>query len=322
MRPKAPSNGGHLLRIHAVAELTGVPEATLRAWERRYGIPVPLRSPSGYRLFGPREIDQVREMRRLCDAGVSAAEAADVVRTAPGGMDRPPTPTSPGPLDELEASASALVEAVVRFDDAALERALDRATALGPPVEVLHRVLKPALVSIGALWESGAISVAQEHLASHRIGTVMREALRLLPGSSSERQVLLACFADDEHELGLIGVAIQLSSWGFRPVLLGPRTPPSAVRFAVDKIAPCVVGLSLTVAPSPARLRELCDDYASACGSVPWLVGGAAGQAAGSFVTERGGILVPNTPEALRRVMSEVVPGSLKRVKPRKKSAS
>ena len=39
-------------RIHVVAEMTGIPAATLRAWERRYGIPSPERTASGYRLYG------------------------------------------------------------------------------------------------------------------------------------------------------------------------------------------------------------------------------------------------------------------------------
>ena len=69
------------LRIHAVAELTGVPEPTLRAWERRYGIPCPERTSSGYRLYGAREVDEVRRMKELCEAGMAAAEAAALVRT-------------------------------------------------------------------------------------------------------------------------------------------------------------------------------------------------------------------------------------------------
>ena len=67
-------------RIATVAELTGVPIATLRAWERRYGIWEPERTASGYRLYGPDDVAQVSEMRRLCeDEGMAPAEAARVV---------------------------------------------------------------------------------------------------------------------------------------------------------------------------------------------------------------------------------------------------
>ncbi len=63
-------------RINWVAENTGVAEATLRAWERRYQVPKPSRTPSGYRLYSPDDVALVRKMRELCEAGVAPAEAA------------------------------------------------------------------------------------------------------------------------------------------------------------------------------------------------------------------------------------------------------
>jgi DNA-binding transcriptional MerR regulator len=63
-------------RINVVAEITGVPEATLRAWERRYQVPRPSRTPSGYRVYGSHDLEQVKRMRELCESGVSPADAA------------------------------------------------------------------------------------------------------------------------------------------------------------------------------------------------------------------------------------------------------
>lgn len=67
---------GGRFRINWVAETTGIPEATLRAWERRYQVPKPARTPSGYRLYSPDDVAQVKRMRELCDAGISPADAA------------------------------------------------------------------------------------------------------------------------------------------------------------------------------------------------------------------------------------------------------
>lgn len=69
-------------RINRVAETTGIPEATLRAWERRYHVPKPSRTPSGYRLYSADDVAQVRKMRELCDAGVSPADAAKEILLA------------------------------------------------------------------------------------------------------------------------------------------------------------------------------------------------------------------------------------------------
>jgi DNA-binding transcriptional MerR regulator len=73
---------GGRFRINHVAETTGIPEATLRAWERRYHVPKPARTPSGYRLYSQDDVAQVRKMRELCEAGVSPGDAAKEILIA------------------------------------------------------------------------------------------------------------------------------------------------------------------------------------------------------------------------------------------------
>ena len=67
--------------IKQAARLSGVSEASLRAWERRYGVVVPQRNESGYRVYSPEDLVAVSTMRRLVDEGWSPAEAATAVRT-------------------------------------------------------------------------------------------------------------------------------------------------------------------------------------------------------------------------------------------------
>ena len=67
-------------RIRVVSEMTGIPSATLRAWERRYGIPSPQRTASSYRLYSDFDVETVRQMRDLCDQGVSPSEAARMLK--------------------------------------------------------------------------------------------------------------------------------------------------------------------------------------------------------------------------------------------------
>lgn len=76
------SDQGGRFRINRVAETTGIPEATLRAWERRYQVPKPSRTPSGYRLYSADDVAQVRKMRELCEAGISPADAAKEILLA------------------------------------------------------------------------------------------------------------------------------------------------------------------------------------------------------------------------------------------------
>ncbi len=284
-------------RIHAVAELTGVPEPTLRAWERRYGVPTPNRTESGYRLYSAREVNQVRAMRRLCDEGMAAAEAARIVSSETEGR----LLVEPGlNVNPHVASVEALVAAVSRFDDVAFDWHLRRAMFLGSTTAVVDRVVVPTLERIGDLWHEGELSVSQEHFASHRLETLMRDLLRLSLAEGAEERVIVACFADEEHEIGALAVAMRLASWGTRPLFLGARTPPIAVGAAVTATSPKLVALSVCMVPARARARELVDGYASACGDVPWMVGGDGAEAIGDLVRKAGGRIAPSDPAAVR----------------------
>ncbi len=67
--------------IKQASRLTGVSEASLRAWERRYGVVAPHRNESGYRGYDEEALAAVSTMRRLVNDGWAPAEAADAVRS-------------------------------------------------------------------------------------------------------------------------------------------------------------------------------------------------------------------------------------------------
>lgn len=301
-------------RIHTVSEMTDVPEPTLRAWERRYGIPLPQRTASGYRLYGEREVEEVRLMRRMCEEGMAPAEAARLIQN----KRTPANDVENKEETAYGAAARSLVEAVQRFDDAAIVQEMRKIFYLGHPVAVLDEVLTPALRQIGDLWHRGEIDVAQEHLASQHIGTAMRDLLRLTPADEAQ-PVVLACFADEIHELGLLGLAIRLAHWKLYPVLLGARTPPDALQSAVESVSPVLVGLSVTIRPDKARARELASGYARACGDVPWIVGGAASAGIEDVIVAQGGLVASEDPNAQRMLIREALERHRKRPKARKR---
>ncbi len=103
---------GGRFRINRVAETTGIPEATLRAWERRYQVPKPSRTPSGYRLYSADDVAQVRKMRELCDAGVSPADAAkEILLARPNAKPRTDGPARREPAAQTPPASSGEPEA-------------------------------------------------------------------------------------------------------------------------------------------------------------------------------------------------------------------
>jgi DNA-binding transcriptional MerR regulator len=294
-----PSHRGKY-RIQTVAEMTGVPAATLRAWERRYGIPSPERSDSSYRLFSDHDVGSIRRLKDLCEGGMAPAEAARVVQREESASH------TPVEADPYGRGCDTILSAVHDFDPQGIERAIRHVMFLGSASTVYQRVLGPTMRSVGDRWHDGSFSIAQEHMATEAMLGVTRDMLRLVDPVTAAPHALLACFADEEHGLPLYGVAFALVQWGFRPVVLGARTPPSAIRHAVESIQPALVCLSLSIVPSPHRSRELIDGYAEAVDGVPWIVGGSGSEQVREMVEASGGIVVGTQPlDQVKAVIAE-----------------
>lgn len=93
--------------IGHAARLTGVPSATLRAWERRYGLVTPVRTDGGYRLYDERGLQLLRAMAALVAAGWSPRQAAEHLRS-----DNTDSPDD-GPPQPWEAYLTGVAEAGV-----------------------------------------------------------------------------------------------------------------------------------------------------------------------------------------------------------------
>jgi DNA-binding transcriptional MerR regulator len=295
--------GAGRYRIHAVAEITGVPEATLRAWERRYAVPIPVRTPSGYRLYSPKDVELVKRMRELCAAGMAPVDAAKLVAEA----GQPRATSTELPSDPYQALAQRIADATRRMDPNAIEAEVRLAMTLGDAATVVERAFCPALLEIGRDWETGVISVGHEHLASEILTIATRDLLRLLGPSRPVGEVVLACFAEEEHALPLYAAAFRFVEWGYRPHVLGARTPPAGLGAAVREIEPAFVGLSLTIAPPFARAEELIEQYAAQVPGQLWGVGGAGASDVRALVEARGGHVLFGSPDEQREQLGKLL---------------
>jgi DNA-binding transcriptional MerR regulator len=159
--------------IKQAARLTGVPEASLRAWERRYGVVVPQRNGSGYRVYDEQALAAISTMRRLVDDGWSPAEAAEAVRngTAPAAPDGDVSTGDPAGVPALSGDhyAQQFIDSATRMDAAGIEASLDGGFALGSFEHVVDTWLFPALEALGEGWAQGDVDVAGEHAASNAV---------------------------------------------------------------------------------------------------------------------------------------------------------
>ena len=264
--------------IGQAALRAGVSIPVLRAWERRYGIVHPQRTPSGYRLYDDVAIDRLRSMRELVASGMSPAQAAKQIEehgvtgtsTLPG---EPARFTDEAATPPDDAFTHAYVSAAAAMDEARVEAVLEEIMASASFERAVDDRLMPALRGLGRAWSTGEVSVAAEHAASHAVLRRLSAAFQAA-GTSIGRPVLVGLPPGSRHELGALAFATAVRRRGIGVVYLGPDVPlqswVDAVRWTSARAV--VIG-----APTGDDLKgaESIAEMASALGGVLVAIGGA-----------------------------------------------
>jgi len=225
-----------LFTINQAARLTGIREATLRTWERRYGVVAPRRTPSGYRLYSDEAIAVLTTMRRLVDAGWSSAEAARAIREGDVPVSRPVPAPGPAPAGD-RADATAYMElfltSAARMDTAGIEESLDGGFSLGSFEHVVDAWLCPSLVALGEGWARGEIDVAGEHTAAHAVVRRLSAAFEAAGSRLRGPTVVVGLPAGSLHQLGALAFATAIRRRGLDVLYLGPSVPAASWEAAV-----------------------------------------------------------------------------------------
>jgi MerR family transcriptional regulator, light-induced transcriptional regulator len=215
------------LRIGELSKRSGVSPELLRAWERRYGLLEPIRSPGGLRLYSLDDLERVRLMQQHLATGVAAAEAAAQVAQERHGAE------PEGPAFSAAAARAELAAAIERLDEPAAQAAIDRVVAAATSDALLVDVLLPLLHELGDGWRRGESSIAEEHFASSVIRGRMLGLARGW-GRGLGPVALLACLPGEQHELGLIAFGLALHARGWRIAYLGDTPLDEIERACAD----------------------------------------------------------------------------------------
>ncbi|MCB9664777.1 MAG: MerR family transcriptional regulator [Alphaproteobacteria bacterium] len=235
-------------QIKMVSEMLGIPKNTLIAWERRYAIVDPSRTDSGYRVYSDADVERLRRVQALLDQGYKVGEACGIVleenvhQLAPAVVERGVPETDRAALAQLREELS---RHLLAFDREAADRVSGR-LVLVPYEQVIDEVYFPLLREVGHGWELGRITVVQEHFAS----AWCREKLLVMlnavqAGTRDAPEVTCATPPGEQHELGLLGLALRLAIRGFRVTYLGVNVPTSELIEHVNERRPVALCLSV-----------------------------------------------------------------------------
>ena len=222
-------------------------------------------------------------MQQRLAEGLAAAEAAALASDYAAATAESLAFDSASARHELGAALEA-------FDEPAAQAILDSLLSSTTLDSMLADVIIPYLHELGERWESGEISVAQEHFVS----AVLRGRLLGLGrgwGRGFGPCALLACLPGEQHDLGLISFGLVLRARGFRIAYLGGDTPVESVVSAADAVDPEFVVLSAVDAKS---FRKLVPELRAFARSHRICIGGAG--AAEAEAKAIGATLLSGTP--------------------------
>lgn len=237
-----------LLPIRTVSILTGVNAVTLRAWERRYSLITPQRTPKGHRLYTQQDVERINRIVELLNQGISVSHVKPLLEQVPG---QTVTPTASDDGDIWKSYQDKMLAAIERFDEQALDFAYNDALSLYPVDIVNHRLTTPLLRLLGERWKSRPTGVAEEHFFSVYLRNKLGTRIHHMNQRGNGPLLLLACLPGELHEIGLFFFALAAVNAGYRVLILGANTPLQQIPLVLER-KPCA-GVILSGSAKPAR---------------------------------------------------------------------
>ncbi len=247
---------------------TGVPADTFRAWERRYGLPRPHRGEGGQRLYSERDIATIRWLRDRTNEGLTISQAVALLESE---AEVPAVNNQPR---SFEALRNDLLHALLRFDASNADTILSEAFALYPLDNVCTSVMQPVLVAVGELWHDGNASVAQEHFTSQFLRRKLLALLNIYDVPEGRATVIAACAPGEQHDLGLLLLALFLVRRNYKVVFLGSDVPSDALQHAVSQVRPNIVCISAASTTTTDHALHMADEVVAHYPDVLVFIGG------------------------------------------------
>ena len=229
-----------LLTVAAVARRIGVAPATLRTWDRRYGLGPSSHEAGEHRRYCPNDLAQLTLMRRLIISGVAPADAALRAKAHSGSVS---VENVIQDFEVREDVVDSLHRAAKSLDKNFVETLLRKDISENGVIASWTEVIVPLLFLVGDEWAATGTGIEVEHMLSEIIKMLLSEGVTDINEPINAHPVLLASVGEELHCLALHALAAALAEKGIESFFLGARTPLEAISGMVKRSAPPAVFL-------------------------------------------------------------------------------
>ena len=231
------------LTVAAVARRLGVAPATLRTWDRRYGIGPSEHSAGNHRRYSAGDVIRLTSMVRLIVAGVTPKDAAGKALE----LNLKGTQNKVEKLIQKSEDQSDLIsllfKSAIKFDQGKIEKLIRKSISEKGVEATWIEVIAPLLNEVGDVWVRTGAGIDIEHFLSEVVRKLLSENLGKISSPKNARPVLLACVENELHSLALLALAAVLAEARIECIFLGARTPQSALNEVITKAAPPAIFL-------------------------------------------------------------------------------
>lgn len=255
--------------LKVVVREAGVKPDTLRAWERRYGLPNPQRTPGGHRLYSQYDIEMIKWLIERQEEGLRINRAVDLWRSLEASGQDPLDAMSsavqvaqPGPLEILSGATldemrEKWIAACMDFDEGSAENILAQAFARYPQETVVLELLRKGVSEIGKRWFTNKNTIQQEHFASALAMRRLNALLAAAPAPTRKQKILIGCPSGENHEFSPLLVALLLRYRGWPVIYLGTNVPISQLDSTITSSRPDLVIFTAQQLQTAANLYEV-----------------------------------------------------------------
>jgi DNA-binding transcriptional MerR regulator len=247
--------------IGIVARMTGVPENTLRVWERRYDFPQSARTEGGHRLYAPHEVARIQWVKQRIDEGMQTRNAIHALEQVEA-AGRFPDLLNGTPAVQVipDASGEAIQEhlfaALADHDEDRANQITGEALAAFSIEQLILSVIGPIFTAFGRAWAEGRVNIATEHFATNYLRQQLLLWLHAAPPAYPVRPVILACAPGELHEGGLLMLGVMLRRLRWPVLYLGQSTTlPDLAAFA-QKLKPSIIVFAAMTDQTAQALTE------------------------------------------------------------------
>lgn len=294
------------------SKLSGVPELSIRSWERRYSAFTPHRTESNRRLYSDKEIEKLVLLRKLIQFGhhignlasLSINELADLL-----GKSEINNASGKEKITETDASEGYVIfindclDAIRRYDDKKLEQILNDASVQFSQPRFIEGIILPLMEKVGDYWKEGLLRVSHEHFAS----VIIRKLLTNLSDgylvNEGAPRILVTTPEGQYHEIGAIIATTLAASDGWQTSYLGASLPAEEIASAVKQLNFQCIFLSIVYPDDdPSINKQLRKLREMVGGNIFILISGRSAPAYKKIITEINAHLI-NSPSHFRDLL-------------------